>query len=547
MAVIDPSQMAAPAQQGSQTTVIPLGTKPYSTPYYSVGKEICQNMFLELSQSQFAKSDYYLLKIPGLKRFGEIPTANAGACRALITTTDKRTFIVNGRNVYEILIDASRVYIGSLNSYSGPVSIAEGRQSYLDDGGNNITTGLLCIVDGIAGYILRLIDNNLTRITDEYFPGVQEGTDAPTHVTYLDTYFIVNVPNTNQYYYSNSSYTRDFDDTSGPYDPAQPNGYWTPLQSGQKIGKTDNISALVNCNNFLWLFGYNSCEIHYDTGDYNGQLFARYQGAILNVGCNAPYSVATYQNNVFFLGNDNQGTLGVFSNDGVSPVRISTRGIEQLIESMGTWSDCQSYCYAQSGHAFYVMQFPSASKTLVYDMVTQSWHERTKLLQSTGAIIRWDGMYATSNFDKLIVGDIASSASYQLDPFYYMNDNPMDSGNNFIRCVKTTPIAFDYGKNVRYNWIQPICNQGSGTTNNVTQGAAIVGVDPTIQIAWSNDTGYTWSNERTAPLGKQGEYEKRSRILGCGMGRNRVHRIAMTDPVPFILVALLVNGSTCKF
>jgi hypothetical protein len=156
-------------------------------------------------------------------------------------------------------------------------------------------------------------------------------------------------------------------------------------------------------------------------------------------------------------------------------------------------------------------------------------------------------MYATNNFDKIIIGDISSSGYYSLDPQYYMNDNPKDNGFNFIRCVKTTPIAFDFGKNVRYNWIQPICNQGSGLTNNQVNGAAIVGVNPTIQVAWSNDTGITWSNERTAPIGAQGQYEARSRILGCGMGRNRVHRIAMTDPVPFILVGLLANGSTCKF
>jgi hypothetical protein len=31
------------------------------------------------------------------------------------------------------------------------------------------------------------------------------------------------------------------------------------------------------------------------------------------------------------------------------------------------------------------------------------------------------------------------------------------------------------------------------------------------------------------------------------MGRNRVFRIAMTDPVPFILVALIFNGNPCRF
>ena len=523
---------AAPV--GSQTVSVPLGSKPYASPYYSVGKEICQNLYLELSQSEDSKAQYFLRKIPGLKRFGTLQSTNTGASRGMFAASNGRIFIVNGNRFSEVLVDATIVFIAYIESYSGPVSIAEN--------GN-----LLMLVDGVAGYILRYTDNNFTKITDEYFPGVDAGTLAPTSVTYLDTYFIVNVPDTDQYYYSTSYYVRDHDDTSSPYDPAEPNGYWTPLQSGRKIGKPDNLTALVNCNNFLWLFGSNSCEIHYDTGNYNGQLFARYEGAILNVGCKAKYSVAVYQNNVFFIGSDKNGTVGVFSNDGMQPIRISNRGIEQLIESMGTWSDCNAYVYAQSGHSYYVMQFPTANKTLVYDTLTNSWHERTRLLQSTGSLIRWDGMYAVNAFDNILIGDTTSSTIYVLDPNYYLNDNALDSGNNYIRCIKTTPIIFDNGKNVRFNWVQVMCNQGSGTTDNVVNGAARVGIDPTLQIAWSDDCGITYSNERAAPIGKQGQYAKRSMVLACGMGRNRVFRIAMTDPVPFLLVGLLINGSTCKW
>ena len=62
------------------------------------------------------------------------------------------------------------------------------------------------LVDGRNGWILRLTDSNFIEITDEYFPGNDLGTKAPTSVTYNDTYFIVNIPNTNQYYYSWSYY-----------------------------------------------------------------------------------------------------------------------------------------------------------------------------------------------------------------------------------------------------------------------------------------------------------------------------------------------------
>jgi len=523
-------------------TTIPLGDKPYATSYYALGAEICQNLYLENAQSENSKAQYYLLKIPGLQRLGIVSAINYGACRANFTSTNGRTFMVFGNRLVEILSDGSQALIGNLNpqSIAGPVSVCENGQQYASD-----NPQLMLLVDGYNGYILRYADNNLTAITDPYFPGVGAGTLPPTCCTYLDTYFIVNVPATDAYFWSSSYYRSDLNNAQTPYDPMNQAGYWTPLQSGAKIGKSDNISWLVNCNNYLWLFGEdNSCEVHYDTGNYNGQLFARYQGAIINVGCRARNSVATYQNNIFFLGTDIAGTLGVFSNDGMSPIRISTRGIEQLIESMGTWSDCQAFTYAQSGHSFYVMQFPTANRTLVYDTVTNSWHERTSLVQATGALARWHGMYASSNFDSIIMGDSSSSAVYRLDPTYYQNDNPMDAGINYIRCVKTTPINFASGVNVIYNWVQVICNQGSGTTVDNVDG---VGTNPALQLAWSDDTGETWSNERSAPIGRQGQYANRTRVLGCGMGRNRDFRIAMTDPVPFILVALIFNGNPCRF
>ena len=527
----DASQ-AQTGPMGSTTTNIPLGNKPFASPWYSIGTEICQNMYLENAQSLNSKSSYYLLKIPGLRRFGLLDTDSMGACRGILTSTNGRTFAVNGTTLNEILIDGTRVILGNLSSYEGQVSMAENGK-------------LLIIVDCVNGYILQFGDNNFTMITDENFPGNYLGSIAPTHVTFLDTYFIVNIPNTNQYFYSTSYYVRDHDDTSTPYDPNEPNGYWTPLSSGAKIGKTDNIGGLINCNGYLWLFGYNSCEVHYDTGNYNGQLFARYQGAVLNIGIGAVNSIAVYANNVFWLGSDISGTLSVYSNDGMSPIKIATRGIEQIITDMSDYSDCKAYTYAQAGHAFYVMYFPTANKTLVYDIITQSWHERTKLIKETGLLARWDGLYATNNFDRLLIGDVSTSTMYELDPSYYLNDNPLDTGYNYIRCCKTTPISFDMGKNVRYNWVQVICNQGSGSTT--LTGTAANSIDPHIELAWSNDTGITYSNERAAPIGKIGEYAKRSRVLSCGLGRNRVWRIVMTDPVPFILVSLLINGNTCAF
>lgn len=511
----------------SKPTVVQFGTKPYSTPFYSVGRYFCHNLYLEVAQSQDAKISSYLLKIPGLRRFGQIPSENLGACRGVITCGNGRTFMVFGSALWEIVDEqGTRVQRGQLTTYSGPVSMAENGFQMI-------------LVDGTAGWILDFAHNWWNEITDVNFPRGENGSSAPTHVAYLDSYFLVNSPGTIDYYWSESYYQRHHDDTSSDYDPAFPDGYWDPINSGKKMGRPDNIVALANVNNYLWLFGQESNEIHYDTGQLDEQLFARYEGAILNFGCCAKHSVAVINNSVFWLSTDSRGTLGVFTNDGLAPRRISTRGVEQIIQEMDAYSDAIGFSYSQSGHTFYVLQFPTADRTFVYDLVTDAWHERTYLDAATGKLHAWKGLYATEKFDRLLMGDTGSSALYELDPTYYLNDNPLDTGFNYIRCATCTPILFSSGVMVRYDWAQIVCNQGQGLQVDTPDG---VGKNPKVMLAYSNDTGITYNNEREAPLGRQGEFTKRSTVLGLSAGRNRVFRVTMTDPVPFILVQLILHG-----
>lgn len=511
---------------------IELGNKPYASPYYSIGTEECLNFYLEFAQSGNAKAKYYLVKIPGMHRWGPVTTTNLGGCRGLYTTGTSRTFGVYGNKLAEIYKSGSMAVVGQLTSYSGKVSMV--------DNGYQII-----IVDGKNGYIFNLKDNTFNTITDESFPGIADATMAPTHVAYLNTYFVVNNPAKNEYYWSNSYYKRESNNTFYDYDPALTNGYWSALQTGQMYAVANNITSLQMCNNYIWVFGNKSSEVHQDTGDYNGQQFARIDGAIISVGIGAKQSSAVYGTNIFWLGIDEKGTLGVYSNDGLTPKKVSVRGIEQIINGFDTYSDCQAFTYAQNGHAFYVMQFPSESRTFAYDIISDSWCERTYLSPIDGKEYSHKMMYATNNFDKLIIGHQNYSTVYYFDSDYYLNDNPTTENEyDYIRCRKTSPISFSNGTNVRYNSLQVICQQGVGLSNN---NSDLVGLNPTVQLSYSDDAGESWSNERSAPLGTIGNYSNRTMFWGLGLSRNRVWRVVCSEPVPFILVGLITKASPCKF
>ncbi|MFE1676613.1 hypothetical protein ACFMJE_18460, partial [Acinetobacter baumannii] len=61
---------------------------------------------------------------------------------------------------------------------------------------------------------------------------------------------------------------------------------------------------------------------------------------------------------------------------GYTGKRISTHAIEYAIQSYSTITDAIAFTYQQEGHSFYVLTFPTADKTWVFDVSTELWHER---------------------------------------------------------------------------------------------------------------------------------------------------------------------------
>ena len=63
------------------------------------------------------------------------------------------------------------------------------------------------------------------------------------------------------------------------------------------------------------------------------------------------------------------------------------------------------------------------------------------------------------------------------------------------------------------------------------------GSDPQIILQISDDGGFTWSNERSASLGKLGAYRTMVRWRRLGRSQNRTFRVICSEPVFVALVA----------
>lgn len=513
----------------------PLTLKPYTSPFSSLGAEVVNNFYVEISTSDTAKSKYYYVGIPGLrllKQSSSTQFSSSSACRGLYTTTGGKTYGVFGKNVVEVRSNSSYSLIGLLKTSSGIVRFCDNGDTVL-------------LVDGSYGYTIETASNTLYPVTDESFPGIEDVSKGATHCTCVDGYFIVNSKGTRYYYWSAPNYVPYAFDSTKPGVET----HWNGLDFGEKMGDSDNIVGIISTVDLIWVMGEESIEVHRNRGlgdDASGNIFGRMDNALVNFGVSAPGSICKFANSIYFIGQDKSGTVGIFTVDtGFQPKRISTRGVESRIQKYSKISDCYATVHSFNGHAFIVFNFPSGTPTddqseatgatWVYDIITDTWTRRTHWDADSNLSYMWKGTFCTYNFGKVIFGDASSNGLYWLDSDYYQNDLIDGSGVSLIQRIVTSPVQYMAGKNVVYRVCQLNMQQGQGLANPNQYG---IGEDPQVGMSYSNDSGNTWSDERQQAIGEIGYYGCRTRWVSCGTGRNRVWKFRVTAPVFVAIIGM---------
>jgi len=445
------------------------------------------NLFPEVIP-EGGKEPGFLNRAPGLRL---LATVGTGPIRGLWSFSSNRTtaFVVSGTQLYKINQSYAATLIGSVSG-TGPVSMA-------DNG-----TQLFIAANG-PSYIYNNTTNAFAQITDPDFPGA-------VTVGYLDGYFVFNEPNSQRIWV-----TSLLDGTSVD-----------PLDFASAEGSPDNVVSLIVDHRQVWVYGTNSVEVWYDSGATDFPL-QRIDGAFNEIGCAATYSVAKMDNGLFWLGSDARGQGIVYRANGYTGTRISTHAIEYAIAQYGDISDAIAYTYQQEGHSFYVLTFPSANATWVYDVAAQAWHERAGWTNEQFVRHRSNCQMAFNN--QVIVGDFENSNIYAFDLDVYA-----DNGNiqKWLRSWRALPTGQNNLKRTAQHTLQLDIESGVGL--NLGQGS-----DPEVMLRWSDDGGHTWSNEHWAKVGKIGEYYKRVLWRRLGMTlkiRDRVYEVSGTDPVKIAIM-----------
>jgi hypothetical protein len=455
------------------------------------------NLFPEVVP-EGGKEPAFLQRAPGLQ-FQQ--TIGNGPIRGLWAhqTNGEDFYVVSGNELYKLTgLTTAPLFIGNISG-TGPVSIA-------DNG-----TQLFFAADP-DGYIYNEVTGVFQQITDPDFPGAST-------VSYLDGYFVFNEPNSQKIWV-----TQLLDGTSVD-----------PLDFASAEGSPDGVVAVLTDHRELWVFGTDTTEVWYNAGLTDFPL-VRIQGAFNEIGCAAPYSVAKMDNQIYWLGQDARGQGIVYRASGYIGQRISTHAIEWQMQEYGNMEAATGYTYQQDGHSFYVLNFPSANTSWVFDVATGAWHERAGFENGQFTRHRANNM---CNFDgNIVVGDYQNGNIYTFDlEVYADNGQPQ----KWLRSWRALPTGANNLTRTIQHSMQLDCETGVGLITG--QGS-----DPQVMLRWSDDGGHTWSNEHWKSMGRIGQFGKRTiwRRLGATMKiRDRVYELSGTDPVRIYIMGaeLLLSGT----
>lgn len=461
---------------------IPFIGQTYNGRSKNIAADRSINFYPEIGPDD-SKSPFALIGTPGTQLFCNIGDE---PIRGMAVFNDTM-FVVMGASLYSVDRFGAYTYINQLSTTNGRVSMSNNGLSASGVGGDQ-----LCIVDGVNTYIYNVISGAWTVLVN-----------ASSMVTYIDTYFVHALANSMAYQVSNI-----YDGTDLP-----------SLAKAAVSATPDPIKAVMNLNNQLWFIKERSSEVHYNTKTSVslGSPFSRISGAVFSYGTIAPWSVAIGADSILFLAyqrnNDSSEFVGVARSKGSTIDIISPAAINYYINSFPYKEDAFAYCYSEDGHTFYVLTFPSSSATLVFDLTTEMWHERSTY-NGTSAVRRHIGNCYCYFQSKHYVGDYRTGKIYEMSSSFYS-----DNGDPIIS-RRITQHGYDSESLDLFTIHKLTVDIESGVGNSDD-------TSPVASLSWSNDGGHNFSSEYDASIGAEGNFRQRLVWRRLGVSRDRVWSLTM--------------------
>lgn len=445
-------------------------------------------------------------KITHYQRSGLKPLATPatpGFGRLVYRCSNGNGYAVIGQGVYSIGSAAAGWQLTLL----GQLLVISNSPCSMSDNG----ISAILVDNSDIGYTINLATNVFAQLVDA------SGTFAgATKIDYIDTFFLWNFPGTNQFGSSLSNEVA-FDN----------------LYIAAKTDYPDPLMTLIVNRHEILLIGQLKTEIWYDAG-LPTFPFAELPGAYHEHGTIAPYSVASQDISVYWLGQDLQGSGMVFRARGYECRRISNHALEFQIRKMksaGTIADAIGYTYQLDGHVWYVLCFPTGDQTWAFDESTNEWSQRA--WTDADGVLHRDRTNGAAFINGVNVAiDWQYGTIYQIDPETYTDTvNGITYSISFIRTFPhivdvdlsfgqpglTRPVSLD-GKRVQFQSFAADLECGNGPLD--------ANGDPAlVTLRWSDDKGKTFQQDQLQSSGAPGEWLTQPLWRGLGIARDRIFEL----------------------
>lgn len=452
---------------------IPLQTKDRASVTKELSAQTCINM-QPVTRQEGTRTKKGYIGTPGLALFG---SATAGSqVRGIKAAYDDSTcYAVVDTDLVTLAANGARTSIGTVAG-TGRVTIELG----VDQVFFNRT-------DSNVAYTYTPSTANFSQVTDADFLGAQATTTQDTYLIYVPSN--QTAVNAGRFYLSSAADFRTF----------------SSLQFATEEGLADPLQACASINRDLWLVGTKTTGIWYDSGatvPFDRRTW-------IQKGTSAKYSVASFDGMIAFLGDSENGRLGVFAGGVQSAytlTEITNFDVAYTLNGYTTISDAYGFFYNEAGSTIYQISLPTANKTWCYDFGEEEWFQKTDANGNYHA-----AFCCTSYRGNILVGDRSSGAIYTMS---YANLD--DNGQAIPREIQH-PQLYNDNKWQRVSRVQYDVSAGVGNVNTAA---------PVLTFYVSKDSGHTYDSGTNMSLGASTEYT--TRAFKTRLGGARVFQFKVT-------------------
>lgn len=498
---------------------LPIATGFYEDASKPIAAQECTNWLPQIPQTN-GYSQAQLIQTPGIDEFADTGNFAARGEHEMKSLA----YAVNGNQLHRVDANGTTTALGAISG-SGAVSIAD--------------NGLqMCIVVPGGDAYIYSVSGGLVVISDSDFTT----TLGPSQqVVYKDGYFT---------HFNNASaassqaifFISNLNDGTN-YDA---------LDFGTAEVSPDAITAIHVNRNQLYVGGSETIEPFQNIGGV-GFPYQRILGGVVQKGIRAKFSAKDFDNSFMFVGGGENELPAVWRLAGAGATKVSTAAIDNILQGLteSELNDVFATVYSENGSFVYYIHLNS--RTFGYDAATQLWHER-KSKDSFGRLVNWRVNGIMTAYGTTLVTDNQSGKIGRMKNTIYT-----EYGTSINRAVSTQPFS-NQGETLSFSEMEVVCE--TGTAGPVVEGISrfdvegfteegfdyepfqIVTEPPKIQREFSDNGGYTFSNQTARSLGRQGDYKIRQVWKREGAtNRERVYRFVIDEPIKTSIIKLQANIS----